>query len=423
MTQIKWLCELHRQIQGFVVPELDNPFRQESFNCQTILHIAFYLVLMVTGCHTSEENKTNSTDRIKVSTIIRALPTDVESPPGNPPSPAKTALGKLLFYDPLLSGNKDVACVTCHHPESGYAEFLDISIGVNGRGLGSKRKFNQPNTIPFVKRNAQSILNTAFNGIQVSNKYAPDQAPMFWDSRVKSLEQQAIEPIKTLEEMRGTHYTEQDILAEVVERLKGIPEYQQLFRQAFGTENAINSSNIGKAIAAFERTLVTNNSRFDQYMRGDREAISISEKEGLETFKKAGCPNCHNGAMFSDFKPHVLSAPPNKKLSEFDQGIDSTFAFRTPTLRNLRFTAPYMHNGSLPTLKRVLEFYEDISVGKSQHPSVADEELDPLVHELDIKVKDMSSIISFLNTLNDPEFDRTIPEKVPSGLPVGGNIR
>ena len=223
--------------------------------------------------------------------------------------------------------------------------------------------------------------------------------------------------------MMGPDFSETEILPEVVERLNAIPEYQDLFDKAFGEEQAINPSNIGKAIASFERTLITNNSRFDQYMRGDKDAISISEKEGLEIFRKAGCPNCHHGAMFSDFKPHALSTPPNIKLSEFDQGIDSIFAFRTPTLRNLRFTAPYMHNGSLPDLKRVLEFYEDISVGKSQHPMVAEDGLDPLVHQLDLKVKDMSSIISFLNTLNDTEFDRTIPEKVPSGLPVGGNIQ
>jgi cytochrome c peroxidase len=222
--------------------------------------------------------------------------------------------------------------------------------------------------------------------------------------------------------MRGPNFDQQEILTEIVTRLRSIAEYQDLFRQAFDTENPINTANLAKAIAAFERTLITNNSRFDQYMRGDREALSLSEQEGFEIFKQVGCPNCHNGAMFSDFEPHVLGTPGNDKLPEFDRGIDSTFAFRTPTLRNLRFTAPYMHNGSLPTLKRVLEFYEDISVGKSQHPQVSRAELDPLVGELSLKVKDMSSIISFLNSLNDPNFDRSIPDRVPSGLPVAGNI-
>ena len=383
---------------------------------------AILLVLAIVGCGTSEEKLSSQLGGKKISTINRALPATVQSPIDNPPSSAKIALGKLLFYDPILSGNKDVACATCHHPDNGYAEFLDVSIGVNGHGLGSRRRFNPNNTMPLVKRNSQSILNTAFNGIEVSNKYVPHEAPMFWDSRINSLEQQALEPIKSFEEMRGSNYSEHEILDEVVRRLKSIPEYQQLFNAAFDANDPVNATNIGKAIATFERTLITNNSRFDQYMRGDRDAISISEKEGFETFKKVGCPNCHNGAMFSDFEPHVLSTPPNKKLPEFDKGIDSTYAFRTPSLRNLRFTAPYMHNGSLPTLKRVLEFYEDISVGKSQHPEVSKNELDPLVHELELKVKDMASIISFLNTLNDDNFDRSIPEQVPSGLPVGGNI-
>jgi cytochrome c peroxidase len=383
---------------------------------------ALCLFLTVAACSEPDQKHSAQVPRKKIATMNRALPTEVLTPADNPSSAAKIKLGKLLFYDPILSGNKDVACATCHHPESGYAEFLDLSIGVNGHGLGSRRRFNQPNTIPFVKRNSQSILNTAFNGIQVSNKYSPNEAPMFWDLRVKGLEEQALEPIKSFEEMRGPNFDQQEILTEIVTRLRSIAEYQDLFRQAFDTENPINTTNLAKAIAAFERTLITNNSRFDQYMRGDREALSLSEQEGFEIFKQVGCPNCHNGAMFSDFEPHVLGTPVNDKLPEFDRGIDSTFAFRTPTLRNLRFTAPYMHNGSLPTLKRVLEFYEDISVGKSQHPQVSRAELDPLVGELSLKVKDMSSIISFLNSLNDPNFDRSIPDRVPSGLPVAGNI-
>ena len=381
-----------------------------------------FLLLTIAACNGSDQKHSAPIPRKKIATMNRALPTEVLNPVDNPSSAAKIKLGKLLFFDPILSGNKDVACATCHHPESGYAEFLDLSIGVNGHGLGSRRRFNQPNTIPFVKRNSQSILNTAFNGIQVSNKYSPNDAPMFWDLRVKGLEEQALEPIKSFEEMRGPRYDEQEILTEIVTRLRSIDEYQDLFSQAFNNENPITATNMAKAIATFERTLITNNSRFDQYMRGDREALSLSEQEGFEIFKQVGCPNCHNGAMFSDFEPHVLGTPGNDKLPEFDRGIDSTFAFRTPTLRNLRFTAPYMHNGSLPTLKRVLEFYEDISVGKSQHPQVTPAELDPLVGELSLKVKDMSSIISFLNSLNDANFDRSIPDRVPSGLPVGGNL-
>lgn len=352
-----------------------------------------------------------------------ALPQHVKSPLNNPTSPEKVALGRFLFFDPIISGNKDVACATCHHPSSGFAESLEISIGVNGRGFGSKRHFLQPNKIPFTKRNSQTVLNTAFNGINIYNKYAPADAPMFWDLRANSLEKQALEPLKALEEMRGTQFQEDEILKVVVTRLKNIPEYTKLFAEAFPQDTEISQENIGKAIAAYERTLLTNNSRFDQYMRGDKTAISISEREGFEEFKRAGCGNCHNGPMFSDFQKHVLGVPDNPKLPTPDLGTDNTNAFRTPSLRNLRFTFPYMHNGSLSSLKRVLEFYEDISFGKMKNPRLNKEDLDPLVKEIRLQVKDMGAIISFLNTLNDDSFDKTIPASVPSGLHVGGEIQ
>lgn len=359
----------------------------------------------------------------KVSTAITALPKTIKAPIDNPASEAKELLGQLLFFDPILSGNKDVACATCHHPSNGYAEFLDISIGANARGFGSKRKFNSPNDIPFVKRNAQTILNTAFNGIDTRNRYNPADAPMFWDDRAKSLEKQALEPIKAFEEMRGHGFEEDEILDEVVRRLKEIQEYNVLFVRAFQQENVITVENLGKAIATYERTLVTNNSRFDHYMRGDGKAILLSEKDGFELFKSVGCVNCHNGPMFSDYKMHVLGVPKNSKLPIPDLGFNDSLGFRTPTLRNLRFTGPYMHNGSLKNLKQVLEFYEDISNGKERNKLVSKEQFDPFVHELELSVKEMSLIISFLNTLNDENFDKTIPEAVPSGLPVGGNIQ
>jgi len=353
---------------------------------------------------------------------VDALPLDVKYPKNNAFSKEKANLGKLLFYDPILSGNKDVACASCHHPSNGYAEFLDLSIGPNSHGLSAKRQFKEPNDIPFVKRNAQTVLNTAFNGINESNTYEPEIASMFWDERVKSLENQSLEPIKALEEMRGRNYKEDEILQRVITRLKKIPEYQTLFKNAFNENDAITIDNLAKAIATFERTLVSNNARFDLYMRGDDNVMSMSEKDGFELFKSVGCINCHNGPMFSDYKPHVLGVPRNAKLTEADKGIKDTFAFRTPSLRNLRFTAPYMHNGSFNDLRRVLEFYEDISNGVVRNKLVSKEKYDPFIKELRLTVKDMSLIISFLNTLNDDNFDKEIPEKVPSGLAVGGNI-
>ncbi|WP_299547106.1 cytochrome c peroxidase [Seonamhaeicola sp.] len=381
------------------------------------------LTVLISFClFNCKDAKTKSDVIAQTTARVSALPRTVKSPVNNPSTKAKINLGRLLFFDPVLSGNKDVACATCHHPKNGYAEFRDISIGVNGQGFGNSRVFNQPNAIPFVKRNAHTVINTAFNGINMSNHYDPEEAPMFWDSRVNSLEAQALEPIKSLEEMRGTHISETDILNEVVKRLKAIPEYQTLFKAVFDEAEPITSENIGKAIAAYERTLLTNNSDFDKYMRGDDTAISLAEKEGFELFKKVGCINCHNGPMFSDYKMHVLSVPENDKLDSIDRGFEDQFGFRTPTLRNLRFTAPYMHNGTLVSLEKVLEFYEDLSFKKSRNPHIEATQVDTLAQNLTLKMKDMSLIISFLNTLNDDTFDKTVPERVPSGLQVGGNI-
>lgn len=394
-----------------------------------LLFISLCCLTALLNCTTQESRyqkervaRIEKARRLEKLSKVSALPLNIKAPFDNPMSKSKIDLGKVLFYDPILSGDKDVACVTCHHPSNGYAEFRDISIGVNGQGLGTRRAFKQPNEIPFVKRNAHTILNTAFNGINIKGDYMPEEAPMFWDNRVNSLEKQALEPIKSFEEMRGTNYEEAEILNEVVSRLKAIPEYQRMFKEAFGTEESITVDNLGKAIASFERFLIGNNSRFDQYMRGDEEALSLSEQDGFELFKKAGCANCHNGPMFTDYKMHILGVPENKKLPKPDGGFEESFAFRTPTLRNLRFTAPYMHNGSIGSVKEVLEFYEDISQGKERNPHVPKAAFDSLVSDIEISVKDMSRISTFLSSLNDTEFDKSIPESVPSGLPVGGDI-
>jgi cytochrome c peroxidase len=353
---------------------------------------------------------------------VSALPDTFISPKDNPTTPEKIELGRLLFYDPILSGQKDVSCASCHHPGYGYAESQEVSIGVNGIGLGEMRTFKQPNTIPFVRRNAHSILNTAFNGIDTEGNYDPQKAPMFWDLRVEGLENQSLEPIKNLEEMRGHTYETEVTLDSVVNRLRNIGAYKQLFREVFSDTAAITAINISKALAAFERSLVANNSRFDQYMRGDKKALSSLEKEGYAAFIKSGCAKCHNGPMFSDFKLHVLGVADNEKVKVADTGANGSYAFRTPTLRNLRYTDPYMHSGKLKTLRQVLEFYEDMAGENPPNPHVTREQMDPLARKLKLRFKDMQAIEVFLSSLNDDKFDRKIPDRVPSGLKVGGDI-
>lgn len=382
-----------------------------------------WATIAIFSCNKETTREKKAPKQVDDISQLAALPTEVPTPTDNPTTPEKVALGRLLFFDPILSGHKDVACATCHHPEFGFAESLEISIGVNGKGTGSHRDFGIPNDIPFVKRNSQTILNTAFNGVTRNGSTDASIAPMFWDLRVKSLENQSLEPIKSFEEMRGHRYGEAAALDSVVSRLKQIATYRTLFQQAFPTDNSLTIQNMARAIAAYERTLVGGNTRFDQYMNGDKNALSINEIEGLQAFLKSGCAKCHNGPMLSDYKVHSLGVPDNEKLAQSDAGVDNQYKFRTPSLRNLRFTAPYMHSGKLKTLEHVLEFYEDLSGDKIRNPAVKKEGLDPLVEDLKVNFRDISIIVEFLNTLNDEHFDRTVPRSVPSGLKVGGNLQ
>jgi len=375
--------------------------------------------------------------------MLSALPSTPQAPGDNPTTPAKVALGRLLFWDPLLSGPEDVACATCHHPQNGYAENRDVSIGVTGIGLGSSRRLAPGSSIPLVKRNSPTVLNIAFSGSDESGRYDPATAPMFWDIRKKSLESQALEPLKSHEEMRGNTYPRGEAVARVVAKLRANAEYRSLFAGAFGSEQPVNAQNLGRAIAAFERTLLANNSPFDRYMRGDRSAMTEKQVRGMQRFEEIGCIRCHNGPMFSDYKLHVMGVPDNPALPASDGGAQKppcpaspqeprtaasraacdSYAFRTASLRNLQFTFPYQHNGTSRTLSAVVGFYESTIAGSSRNPNVRYEELDPRLRELKNVDEEDVDLIEFLYALSDGSFDRTIPERVPSGLPVGGRIR
>jgi cytochrome c peroxidase len=361
----------------------------------------------------------------RLSFPLSTLPLEVAAPANNTQSPAKIDLGRLLFWDPVISGNQEVACATCHHPEYGYAEDLDISIGVDGAGLGHRRQFVTADPIPFVKRNSQTLLNTAFNGIDPSGNYDPASAPMFWDLRAESLEAQALIPLITFEEMRGRAYSEEDALDSVVARLREIPEYRAMFADAFGGAQPVTAENLGRALAAFQRTLIANDSPYDRYMRGDKSAMTAIQVRGMQAFQDIGCISCHNGPMFSDYKPHVLGVRGNRKLVVPDEGIEATHAFRTPSLRNLAYTAPYMHNGRFDDLDDVLEFYDRRGGGGRRggnRDGLTRDQLDPLLRGLGDPDDFETELLEFLDALNDDSFDRTVPATVPSGLNPGGRI-
>jgi len=252
---------------------------------------------------------------------------------------------------------------------------------------------------------------------------------MFWDNRMRGLEAQALEPIKALEEMRGTTYPEDVAVDSVVARLRAIPEYVTLFGEIFGTDSPIGAQQLGSAIAAFERSLVAMNSPFDRFRAGDPTAMTPQQRRGFEEFDDAGCDRCHRGRMFSDFNLHAEGVPENALLSEPDSGA-GRFRFRTPTLRNVALTAPYMHNGTLATLEDVLTFYDN---GRSENPSVIsrgrrgrNDGVASLSRSFrrvdDMSDQEMNDIIAFLEALTDEDFDRTIPPSVPSGLEPGGLI-
>jgi cytochrome c peroxidase len=367
-------------------------------------------------------------------------------PAETPTLDAEVELGRLLFWDPVLSGHRDVACATCHHPEFAYADGRALSLGVGAVGLGPRRADASGGEVAVVRRNSMTILNAAFNGaddrrggrnrrrrgaafdgtVASVNQTA---APMFWDNRVRSLETQALEPLKVFEEMRGDAYPEEVAVDRVIARLREIPEYVALFKAAFGADAEIDASRLGRAIAAFERTLVAMNSPVDRFRAGNRAALTPQQQRGLEAFEEAGCDECHDGPMFSDFDLHAEGVAKHPALAAPDSG-GGRFRFRTPSLRNVALTAPYMHNGTLATLEDVLRFYDE---GHSRNPNVVDgrgrgargglARLDGDFRQVDdMTDREQADIIAFLHALTDPEFDRRIPARVPSGLPPGGHI-
>jgi cytochrome c peroxidase len=351
-------------------------------------------------------------------------------------------LGRLLFWDPILSGSRDVACATCHHPDFAWADGRALSLGSGSVGLGPSRRDRTGGGIPVVRRNSPTILNVAFNGLDGGNRRrrqrqqfdgtiaSIDQAnaPMFWDNRLRSLEAQALEPIKSFEEMRGTTYTEEQALDVVVSRLQAIPEYVSLFERAFGSRT-VSAQHLGQAIGAFERTLIAMNSPFDRFRAGDTAALNDRQRRGMELFDRVGCDRCHEGVMFSDFDLNAEGVPEHSSLSTPDAGA-GRFRFRTPTLRNVALTAPYMHNGTLATLEDVLRFYDN---GRSENPNVSNAgrrqdsnglaRLSRSFQRIDdMSESEMQDIVAFLEALTDRNFDRTVPARVPSGLPPGGLI-
>jgi parallel beta-helix repeat protein len=316
----------------------------------------------------------------------------------NPDTPEKIELGRMLFFDPVLSGDNTVSCAHCHHPDLGFSDNRGLSMGNNGKGIGRQRVGGT-----VLRRGSPTLWNVGFNHAQ------------YWDGRAKDLEHQAMFPITDSNEMDQGRI-------ELGKELKSIAEYRELFGQAFETDNPINFKNVLYAIAAFERSILSNNSRFDQYAGGDNSALSERERHGLNVFRslKTRCFECHNIPTFNnpDFKAiGVPDINPDKPdLGRYDiEGKGYERAFKVPTLRNVALTAPYMHNGIFKTLDEVVEFYAD---GGGVKHGIAQELLDDKIRPFSLTDREKEDLISFLHSLTDESNKPEIPKKVPSGLPV-----
>jgi cytochrome c peroxidase len=397
--------------------------------------------------------------------------------------PALVQLGQALMFDKVLSGNRDVSCATCHNPATGTTDGLSLSIGTGGSGTGAGRTLSK--APQFVPRNSQELFNRGYG----------EFTEMFWDGRVARaptgelqtpagnqlppglsgvLAAQAMIPVTTGLEMRGqpgdldrfgainelaalNDDEPAQIWAAIMNRVLAIPEYVAMFQAAYpavapaelGFQHAAN------AIAAFEvATFTLADSPLDQYLRGNDAALQDDEKRGaLLFFGKAGCGSCHLGPHLTDQQFHSLGVPQvgpgfgdDTPEDHGREGVTGEaverYRFRTPPLRNVELTGPYMHDGAYTTLEAAVRHYldtgqalrsydvtqlrEDLRASYVSSSSTLDAmaaSIDPLVrHSLTLSDSEVGDLVAFLKSLTDPaarSLSSAIPASVPSGLPVG----
>ena len=402
------------------------------------------------------------------------------APPPDVPSD-QFELGKSLFFDKELSGNRDTACASCHHPSTVSGDCRSLPLGTGGDGLGPDREIGDGRNL--IPRNSPEVFNRGDSA----------WTTMFWDSRVSSdgttlttpaganlppgltnvLSAQAMFPVTSRDEMRGAAgdtdvYGQHNALADIADdnlpemwetlmkRLLAIPEYQQMFQQAYpdvppdqlGFEHAAN------AIGAFEaEAFAHNDSAWDRYVGGDNNALTESAKRGATLFHGAGnCAACHSGNHFTDQQHHNLGVPQLGPGKDAATGLDpgralvtaseeDDFKFRTPPLRNSVVTGPWMHNGAYVELEDAIRHHLDAATALTNYdasqlddltrPTVVDDpdtlalmisSLDPLIQNpLGLSDQDVDDLMAFMFSLTSPSIDllpSMIPDEVPSGLPV-----
>ncbi len=321
------------------------------------MRIAFSLILvlvLVSCSHTKIQEQDSSYEPVP----------KMAYPKNNPWSKDKEELGKLLYFDKRLSGDNSISCATCHDPSKGWSDGLPRTIGFGNKELG---------------RHSPTIINSGYFEAQ------------FWDGRANTLEEQAVGPIAAPGEMNQN-------FDELIKELGDIPEYKKRFNKVFGS-SGISKENIAKAIATFERSVVSKNSAYDKFAKGDRSAMSKASVRGMKLFfGKAKCGICHNGPVFTDSQFHNIGVKQHGPLKvdlgrynvtkdNFDKG-----AFKTPGLRNISQNPPYMHDGSEATLKEVVEFYNRGGDVK--------ENLSPFITPLNLNEQEVMDVVAFLKALD-----------------------
>ncbi len=342
--------------------------------------------------------------------LLTAVPGAQQAPPlaplpTAPPQKAELVeLGRLLFFDERLSGDAGLACAYCHQPEKGWGDGQPLSEGYPGS--------------PYF-RNAPTLLNAAF------------QKQLYWDGRLSGADL----PTLVRDHLTEAHFMNADGRL-LQERMKQVPEYVEMFERAFGKGDP-SFGKILNALAAFEQTLVSRNVPFDRYLKGDQGALSAEAKQGLALFMgKAGCIQCHSGPLLSDGQYHALGVPENPRivgeperhitLRRFNRtlGVPNAVnlredvgryavtkerkdwkAFRSPTLRELKYTAPYMHNGTLATLADVVEFYN--RGGGNALPK------SPLLKPLGLSEAEKRALVAFLESLSGDPYVIEWPKGLP----------
>lgn len=303
-------------------------------------------------------------------------------PKNNPYSKEKAELGRLLYFDKRLSSNHTVSCATCHNSPCGYGDCEAIAIGID-ETKGT--------------RHSPTIINSAYF------------RALFWDGRASSLEEQCEGPLANTKEM--TKIPEpHEAHKFCVDEVKDIPGYKPLFKKAFG-DGEITLDQISQAIATFERTVLSGNSPYDRYMAGDRTAMTQEQIQGMKVFKKSGCMNCHIEPIFTDDRFHNIGVgmnAPNPDLGRYliTHNEKDWGAFKTPPLREVAHSGPYMHDGSIETLMGVIDYYNE--------GGIPNKNLHPLMRPLNLSDEDKKALLSFMEALSGEGWQNiTEPKELP----------